>query len=93
MGLAVQEYSPVGETPLVAGGFEVFAVLVTVGMVAGVALFVWLLVRNVRLLRRVGPGTRPSVSQRLQELDDLHRQGRITAAEHALARQRVLASS
>ena len=93
MTRAVQEFPPAGENPLVEGGFEAFTVLVGVLMVAGVVLFLWLLVRNLRLVRSVGPGGRPSLAQRLEELDDLHRRGVISAAEHALARQRVLTSS
>ena len=93
MTRAVQQFPPAGEPPLVDGGIDAFFVLVAVLMAAMLCLFVWLLVRNVRMLRRAGTGGRPSLAERLQELDDLHRRGVISAAEHAMARQRVLTSS
>ena len=92
MTLAVQDFSPTGDPFL--SGIDAFAALVVVLMVAMLGLFAWLLVRNVRILRRAGTSRRgASLEERLQELDDLHRRGRITAAEHATARQRVLTSS
>ena len=74
--------------------FAGFFALVGVLMVAMFALFLWLLVRNSRVLRSGGGRQRPgtSLAQRLQELDDLHRRGVITDAEHSRARSQALAS-
>ena len=107
MTRAVEQFPPAGESVLFddrvfTGFFAVVAVL----MAAGIGLFLWLLVRNLRMMRRVGVhpvqgaasravvGHRPGVplAQRLQELDDLRRRGVITDAEHALARHEVLTS-
>ena len=90
---AVQEFPPADESVLVPGGMDAFMSLVVVGMVAGVVLFLWLLVRNLRIMRHAGAGGRPSLAERMQELDDLHRRGLISDAEHAMARQRALTSS
>ena len=91
MVFAVQDVAPSSD-PLVDGSIDAFMVVVTVVMALGVLLFVWLLVRNVRMARRTGRGRGTSLSQRLQELDDLHRRGLISDAEHAMARQRALTS-
>ena len=92
MTRAVQDFSPTGD-PLVSGGIDAFIGLVVVLMVAMLALFAWLLIRNLGILRRVGtPQRAGSLAERLQELDDLHRRGLISDAEHAMARQRTLTS-
>ena len=91
MTRAVQELSPTGD-PLVSGGVDALIGVVVVLVVAVLALLLWLLVRS-RGLRRVGTPRRGApLAGRLQELDDLHRRGLITDAEHAAARQRTLTS-
>ena len=102
MTSATESYQPAGESILFDDRvFTGFATVVVVLMVAMLGLFLWLLVRNLRILRRVGAGAAgvshrpvsvhaPSLAARLQELDDLHRRGVITDAEHSTARHQAL---
>ena len=92
----MESFEPAGESFLFDDRvFFVFFAVVAVLMAAVLGLFVWMTVRNLRVLRRAGTGGRPaaSLADRLQELDDLRRRGLISQAEHAMARQRTLTSS
>jgi cytochrome c-type biogenesis protein CcmI len=95
---AVQEF-PTDDVPVFdTGGVDAFIAVVVVLMAAMLVLFLWLLVRNLRLIRRADTAgtsvlSRAPLEQRLRELDDLHRRGVISDAEHAAARQRTLTSS
>ena len=98
MTRAVQEFPSSDRSVLVDGSAVVpFVAVVVVLMAASLVLFLWLLVRNLRLIRRADTArtgtTRAPLEQRLRELDDLHRRGVISDAEHAAARQRTLTSS
>ena len=102
----MESFEPASESFLFSDrAFTGFATVVVVLMIAMFGLFLWLLVRNVRTMRSVGPGPAglahrpgrgvspaPSLALRLQELDDLHRRGVITDAEHAMARHQALTS-
>ena len=103
MTRAVETFEPAGGGPLLDDRlFSGLSAVVGVLVVAGLVLFAWLLVRNLRGMRRVAqdppaagrgaPSVAAPVAQRLQELDDLHRRGVITDAERSLARHQVLTS-